>query len=213
MPSPSERSTVKRLPERASYDDDLIYAILDEALICHMAFTTDSGPVVIPTIHGRIGGTLYLHGSHASRMMRATEGEQVSISAAIIDGIVVARSAFSHSLNYRSVVLFGTPRLVSDPRERMLGFEAITEHVLPGRWPEARQPNEREDRGTRLLAIEIADASAKMRSGPPVDDVADLALDVWAGVIPVAMVPGTPEPAPDLRPAVAVPPSVIGYTS
>ena len=211
MTAPTDRSTVHRLPERASYDADLINQVLDEALICHMAFVTDDGPVVIPTIHARVGGTLYLHGSHASRMMRSTEDAHVSIAATIVDGIVAARSAFHHSLNYRSVVVFGSPRVVTDPDERTRAFEAITNHVLPGRWAEARQPNTKEDKGTKLLAIDITEASAKVRTGPPGDDIEDIATDIWAGVIPLAVTSGTPEPAPDLTPGIEIPPSVANY--
>ena len=213
MSEPSERSTVKRLPERGSYDVGLIHQVLDEALICHVAFATDRGPVAIPTIHARVGNTLYLHGSHASRMLRSTVDAQVSVAATIVDGIVAARSAFHHSLNYRSVVVFGAPRVVTDPDERMIAFEAITEHVLPGRWAEARQPNDKEDKGTKLLAIEITEASAKVRSGPPGDDIEDMALDIWAGVIPLSMTPGTPEPAPDLHAGIEIPESVSNYGS
>ena len=156
-PTPS-RSEVRRLPERGVYDTEAIYSILDEALICHLGFATDSGPVVIPTIHARAGGTLYLHGSHASRMMRSIPENEVCVTATIVDGIVAARSAFHHSMNYRSVVVFGTPRVVDDPEERMIAFEAVTEHVLPGRWAEARWPNEKEDKGTKLLALSIDEA-------------------------------------------------------
>ncbi|MFV2000400.1 MAG: pyridoxamine 5'-phosphate oxidase family protein [Acidimicrobiia bacterium] len=208
MTPPSERSTVKRLPERGTYDEDTINLILDEALICHMAFMTDRGPVVIPTIHARVGRVLYLHGSHASRMLRTAPGEQVSIAATIVDGIVAARSAFHHSLNYRSVVVFGAPRVVTDKKERLVAFEAITEHVLPGRWDEARRPNEKENTGTKVLALEISEASAKVRSGPPVDDEEDIALGIWAGVIPLSVTAGAAEPAPDLDPGIEVPPSV-----
>ncbi|GMQ97676.1 MAG: pyridoxamine 5'-phosphate oxidase family protein [Acidimicrobiia bacterium] len=208
MKQPSERSTVKRLPERGTYDQDTINQILDEALICHLAFVTDRGPVVIPTIHARIGRVLYFHGSHASRMLRTTPGEQVSIAATIVDGIVAARSAFHHSLNYRSVVVFGTPRVVTDKAERRAAFEAITNHVLPGRWDEARHPSDKEDAGTKLLAVDLDEASAKVRSGPPVDDEEDMALGIWAGVIPLSVTPGVPEPAPDVDPGIDIPPSV-----
>ena len=211
MDAPSDRSTVKRLPERGDYDQTTIHQVLDEALICHIAFVSDHGPVVIPTIHARVGDTLYLHGSHASRMMRTTVDMDVSVAATIVDGIVAARSAFHHSLNYRSVVVFGTPRVVDDPDERLVAFEAITEHVLPGRWSEARQPNDKEDRGTKLLALDITEASAKVRSGPPGDDDEDMGLDIWAGVIPLAVTPGTPEPAPDLAEDIDLPPSVENY--
>ena len=208
MEPTSPRSRVRRLPERARYDEPTIHRILDEAMICHVGFTTDEGPVVIPTIHARVGSTLYLHGSHASRLMRGTVGHQVSVAATIVDGIVAARSLFHHSLNYRSVVVFGSPRVVDDPDERMVAFRAITEHMLPGRWDEARRPSVKEDRSTRLLAIEIDEASAKVRSGPPGDDAEDMASGIWAGVIPVVTVAGTPEPAPDLEDGVEVPRSV-----
>lgn len=211
MSPQSERSTVNRLPERGAYDAETIYQILDEALICHLSFTTDDGPVVIPTIHARVGGTLYLHGSHVSRMMRSAGGQDVCIAATIVDGIVAARSAFHHSLNYRSVIVFGVPRDVTDSDERTAAFEAITEHVLPGRWDEARRPNKKENKGTKLLAIDINEASAKMRSGPPGDDDEDMALDIWAGVIPLRVRSDAPIPAPDLKDGVDVPPSVENY--
>ena len=213
MKSPSERAIVKRLPERGVYDKDTINRILDEALICHLAFATEHGPVAIPTIHARVGNVLYLHGSHSSRMMRSTVDSEVCVTATIVDGIVAARSAFHHSLNYRSVMVFGTPRVVDDPKERTRAFEAITNHVLPGRWDEARQPDEIEDKGTRLLTIDIDEASAKVRSGPPVDDEEDMNLGIWAGVIPLTMQAGVPIPAPDLEPGVDVSPSVTGYSA
>lgn len=211
MQPSSDRSTVRRLPERAEYDAAAIHEILDEALICHLSFTTESGPVVIPTIHARSGNTLYLHGSHASRMMRSAGGQDVCVAATIVDGIVAARSAFHHSLNYRSVVVFGVPRDVTDPDERNVAFAAITEHVLPGRWDEARRPNDKENKGTKLLAIDIDEASAKVRTGPPGDDDEDMQLDIWAGVIPLEITSGDAIPAPDLRSGIAVPPSVENY--
>lgn len=213
MTAPSERSTVKRLPERGSYDVETINRILDEALICHLGFSTPSGPVVIPTIHARIGAVLYLHGSPASRMLRSTVDTDVCVSATIVDGIVAARSAFHHSLNYRSVAVFGRPRVVTDPEERLAAFEAITNHVLPGRWDEARQPSLKEDKGTRLLAMDITEASAKIRTGPPIDDEDDMNLGIWAGVLPLSMQAGTAIPAPDLEDGVEVPPSVSGYSA
>ena len=211
MPEPTDRSRVRRLPERGRYDTETIHQVLDEALICHVSFVTDDGPVVIPTIHARVGNTLYLHGSHASRMMRSTVGEDVCVAATIVDGIVAARALFHHSLNYRSVVVFGTTRVVVDEDERMVAFEAITEHVLPGRWDEGRRPNTKEDKGTKLLAIEISEASAKVRTGPPGDDDEDLGSGIWAGVIPLATIAGPAIPAPDLEDGVDVPPSVSGY--
>ncbi|MCB1247473.1 MAG: pyridoxamine 5'-phosphate oxidase family protein [Acidimicrobiia bacterium] len=207
------RTEVRRLPERGVYDRGSIDAILDEALICHVGFTTDDGPVVIPTIHARCGDVLYLHGSPASRMLRTTPGTQVCVTVTLVDGIVAARSTFHHSMNYRSVVVFGEPRVVIDPHERRSAFEAITEHVLPGRWEEARHPNEREDRGTRLLALGISEASAKMRTGPPGDEPEDMDLDVWAGVIPIRSVAGTPIPAPDLTPGVELPEYIRRYVA
>lgn len=211
MEPASPRSAVRRLPERGRYDADTIHRILDEALICHVSFATETGSVVIPTIHARIGGVLYLHGSPASRMLRSTPGQEVCVAATIVDGIVAARSLFHHSLNYRSVVVFGTVRVVDDPDERIAAFKAITDHMLPGRWDEARQPSRNEDRGTRLIAVEIDEASAKIRSGPPGDDEEDLTTDVWAGVIPLSMVAGTPQPSPDLAPGIEAPASVRTY--
>ena len=211
MQENTPRSTVRRLPERGRYDADTIHRILDEAMICHISFVTDDGPVVIPTIHARVGDTLYLHGSHASRMMRGIVGEPVCVAATIVDGIVAARSLFHHSLNYRSVVVFGTPRVVTDADERTVAFRAVTEHLLPGRWDEARQPNVKEDKGTKLLAIQIDEASAKVRTGPPGDDEEDMDSGIWAGVLPLSTVAGEPIPSPDLEAGLEVPRSVRDY--
>jgi nitroimidazol reductase NimA-like FMN-containing flavoprotein (pyridoxamine 5'-phosphate oxidase superfamily) len=167
---------------------------------------------VIPTIHAREGDTLYLHGSPASRMLRLLKlGAPVSVTATIVDGVVVARALFHHSLNYRSVVVFGTPRLVDDPAERDVAFRAITEHILPGRWDEARRPNEKEDRGTLLVAVDVDEASAKVRTGPPGDDDEDYELDIWAGVIPLEIMAAQAIADPLLRPGVEVPESVRTY--
>ena len=201
----------RRLPERGVYDTDFIHSVIDEALICHVGFIAEHGPVVIPTIHARVGDTLYLHGSPASRMLRTTPGQPICVTITIVDGIVAARSTFHHSMNYRSAVIFGEPRIVDDPDERMVGFEAITEHVIPGRWADARHPNDKEDRGTKLLALAITEASAKVRSGPPGDDDEDMDLDVWAGVIPLRVTPGAPIPAPDLKPGVDIPGYIVDY--
>jgi nitroimidazol reductase NimA-like FMN-containing flavoprotein (pyridoxamine 5'-phosphate oxidase superfamily) len=211
MQPSSERTTVRRLPERGEYDREMIDQILDEALICHLAFTTDQGPFAIPTIHARRGDVLYLHGSPASRMLRTTVGQQVCVTATIVDGIVAARSAFHHSLNYRSAMVFGVPRVVEDSEERTAAFAAITNHVVPGRWDEARQPNEKENKATNLLALNIVEASAKVRTGPPGDDVDDMSLGIWAGVIPLAVQAGEPIPAPDLESGIGIPPSVATY--
>ncbi len=183
----SKRTEVRRLPERGDYDRDLINSILDEALICHVGFVSEQGyPVVIPTIHARSESTLYLHGSPASRMLRAVkEGADVCVTVTLIDSLVLARSVFHHSMNYRSVVVFGNPREVTDPNEKLRALEVITDHVVPGRWADARHPNDLESKGTTVLAIEIDEASAKTRSGPPGDDDEDYALPIWAGVVPV----------------------------
>lgn len=211
MKPPSARATVKRLAERGRYDEATVHQILDQAMICHVSFVTNDGPVVLPTIHARVGDILYLHGSPASRMLRSIDGDPVCVSATIVDGIVAARSLFHHSLNYRSVVVFGTARVVDDPGERLTAFRAITEHMLPGRWDEARTPSMKEDKGTKLLAITIDEASAKVRTGPPGDDEEDLSSEIWAGVIPLRTIAGPVVPSPDLTPGIDVPESVRRY--
>ena len=205
----SERTRVKRLPERGVYDRSALDAILDEALICHVGFVQDGQPFVIPTIHARVGDTLYLHGSPASRMLRLMkEGARVSVNATIVDGIVAARSVFHHSMNYRSAVVLGAARLVEDDGERLLAMEAITEHVLPGRWAEARGPNDVESKGTLLVAVPIEEFSVKERTGPPGDDEPDYELPIWAGVIPLSTVAGEPVPDPLLANGIEVDESV-----
>jgi hypothetical protein len=191
----TSRVTVRRLPERAVYDRAVIDAILDEALICHVGFVHDGHPFVIPTIHGRDGDRLYLHGSSASRMLRELgRGIPVCITVTLLDGIVLARSAFHHSMNYRCVVVLGTADEVRDRNEQLRALEVISEHVIPGRWAEVRHPNERELRQTRILRIGLDEASAKIRSGGPKDDEGDLALPVWGGVFPVQLVARAPLP-------------------
>ena len=188
------RTTVRRLPARGSYDSATIHAILDEALICHVAFVVDGQPFVIPTIHARVGETLYFHGSTASRMMRAmSSGAQVCVTVTLLDGLVLARSAFHHSMNYRSVVVLGVPREVTDAEEKLRALDAIVEHVVPGRSGDARKPNPSELRATMVGALEISEASAKIRTGGPVDDEDDYALPVWAGVVPLKLTAGEPE--------------------
>ena len=210
----TERTRIRRLSERGRYDRETIEEILDEALICHVGFVVDDMPYVIPTIHARVGSTLYFHGSPASRMLRLLEkGASVSATATIVDGLVVARALFHHSMNYRSAVVFGIPRLVDDSEERTVAFRAITEHVLPGRWDEARRPNPKEDKGTLLVAMPIDESSAKVRTGPPGDDDEDYELDIWAGVIPLTLSVGEPEPDPRLKPGVELPDSVQAYRS
>ena len=210
---PTERTRVRRLPERGAYDRATIDAILDEALICHLAWVTDEGyPRVIPTIHARVDDTLYVHGSTASRTLKGVkDGREVCVEATLLDGLVLARSAFHHSMNYRSVVVYGHPREVTDPGEKDRAQAALVDHVAHGRAAEARMPNERELDQTTILAIELAEVSAKVRTGPPKDDAEDLELPVWAGVLPLRLVPGEPEPAPDLRPGIHVPGYVADY--
>ena len=186
----TDRTRVRRLPKRGAYDLETIHAILDEALICHAGFVVDGMPVVIPTIHWRDGDVLYLHGSAASRMLRAMrDGVQACVTVTLLDGLVLARSAFHHSMNYRSVVIFGHARLVEDRQEMLRALDALVEHVVPGRAREVRAPNEKELKQTMVLAIPIEEASAKIRTGGPVDDEEDYALPVWAGVLPLALTP------------------------
>lgn len=197
---------VCRHPDRARYDRETIDAILDEALICHLGFITEGHPVVIPTIHVRVGNDLVLHGSPASRMMRALKaGAEVSIAATLLDGLVLARSVFHHSMNFRSVVLFGSGRVIDDPEEKLEAMRVFTEKILPGRWDDARRPTDKEFKGTLMVAVPIDAASAKVRSGPPADADEDIGLPIWAGVIPYALRPGGPIPAPDLPDGVEFP--------
>lgn len=210
---PSERARVGRLPERGAYDRPTIDAILDEALICHLAWVTDEGyPRVIPTIHARVNDTLYLHGSSASRTLRGIEdGREVCVAVTLLDGLVLARSAFHHSMNYRSVIVYGHPRSVTDPQEKLTAQRAIVDHVARGRAAEARMSNQRELDQTTFLAIAIEEASAKLRTGPPKDDEDDLDLPIWAGVLPMRLVPGEPEAAPDLRDGLQTPVYLTDY--
>lgn len=210
---PSERTRVRRLPERGAYDRPTIDAIIDEALICHLAWVTDDGsPRLIPTIHARVGDTLYVHGSTASRTLRGIgTGREVCVGITVLDGLVLARSAFHHSMNYRSVVVYGRPRVVVDAQEKDLAQRALVDHVAHGRAAEARMPNQRELDQTTIVAIPLEEVSAKVRTGPPKDDEEDLDLPVWAGVLPLTMAPGEPVPAPDLRTESAVPAYISRY--
>ncbi|HTG47262.1 MAG TPA: pyridoxamine 5'-phosphate oxidase family protein [Actinomycetota bacterium] len=209
--APSERAQVHRHPERADYDRATVERILDEALICHVAWTDDEGRArVLPTIQARVGDVLYLHGSRAARAWKAVAaGAEVCVVATIVDGLVLARSAFSHSMNYRSVVLYGRAREVTEPGELLEAARAITRHVLPGREDEARMPTTDEYRQTILFAIPIEEASAKIRTGPPKDDEEDLASSIWAGVLPLTTAAGTPEPSPDLAAGIEPPGYVL----
>jgi nitroimidazol reductase NimA-like FMN-containing flavoprotein (pyridoxamine 5'-phosphate oxidase superfamily) len=192
---PSKHTTVKRHPERGAYDRGTIDSILDEALICHLGFVVDGRPFVIPTIHARDGDILYVHGSPGSRMLRAAkEGVAVCVTVTLLDGLVLARSVYNHSMNYRSVVVLGRAHEVTDPDEKLRAMQRVVEHVVPGRWADARGPNAGEIKGTTILALPLDEASAKIRSGPPTDDDADLGLPVWAGVIPLGIEPSAPVP-------------------
>jgi nitroimidazol reductase NimA-like FMN-containing flavoprotein (pyridoxamine 5'-phosphate oxidase superfamily) len=203
----TERTTVKRLAKRGVYDRETVYAILDEALICHAGFIVDGAPVVIPTIHWREGDTLYFHGSAASRMLRSLrDGVEACVTVTLLDGLVIARSAFHHSMNYRSAVIFGTAREVTDREEKLRALDALVEHVLRGRSSEVRKANEKEQRQTMVLALPIEEASAKVRTGGPIDDDEDYDLPIWAGVVPISLTYG--EPVDDGRVKVRVPESV-----
>ncbi len=199
--SPTARTQVKRLPQRAVYDRDEIYAILDEGFVCHVAFVVDGQPYVIPTGYARRGDEIVIHGSPASRMLRILDGGcDVSVAVTLVDGFVLARSAFHHSLNYRSVVIVGKARMVSDPAEKLEALRALTNHIVAGRWDEVRQPNEQELKGTVVLALALGEASAKVRKGPPIDDDSDQTLPIWAGVVPIHTMAGAPEAVENLAP-------------
>lgn len=208
----TEKNRIHRLPGRGHYDRETIYPILDEALVCHVAFTVDDQPFVIPTIHARMGDTLVFHGAKSSRMLRHIQvGHPICVAVTLVDGLVFARSAFHHSMNYRSVVLFGTGALLESDSEKLQALEAISEHVAPGRWQQIRAPNPRELRATAAIAMPIDAASAKVRTGPPVDDEDDYDLPVWAGVLPLELQALQPEDDPRLATELAVPDDIASY--
>src|SRR5215472_4031954 len=210
--TPTARTQVKRSPKRGAYDHETVFKILDEAFVCHVGFVADGQPYVIPTNYGRSGETLYLHGSAASRMLRTlSEGIPVCVTVTLVDGLVLARSAFHHSVNYRSVVVFGTARLVVEPREKMEALRQFTEHIMKGRWEDIRQPSEQELKGTTVLALPLEEVSAKVRTGGPIDDEEDYALPMWAGVLPLPVTPATPIPDARLKAGTAIPPYMQGY--
>ncbi len=193
--APTERTQVKRLPKRGNYDRDTVYKILDSGIVCHVGFSVDGQPYVIPTNYGRAADILYIHGSAASRMLRTLgEGIPMCVTVTHLDGLVLARSAFHHSVNYRSVVILGTARLVEDPAEKREALRIFTEQVMKGRWDDVRQPTEQELKGTTVLSVALGEVSAKIRTGGPVDDEADYVLPVWAGVVPLQTIVKTPEP-------------------
>ena len=202
--SPTGRTTVRRLPKRAVYDKAEVYAILDEGFICHVGFAIDSQPYVIPTGYARLGDEIFLHGSAASRMLRALgDGLDVCVTVTLVDGFVLSRSAFHHSINYRSVVMMGRARVLSDPGEKIVAMRCFTNHILPGRWEEVRQPSEQELKSTLVLALPLEEVSAKVRKGPPIEDEGDIPRPTWAGVVPLRGQLGEPIPMDDLRAGVA----------
>lgn len=206
------RTQIKRLPQRGNYDRSLIHQILDEGLICHIGFVVEGQPFVIPTTYGRVDDRLYLHGSPASRMLRTLkQSVELCVTVTLLDGLVLARSAFHHSMNYRSVVIFGKAEIVEDAAEKMAALEAFTEHILPGRWSEVRPTTHQEVAGTLVLSLPINEASAKVRTGPPKDEEADYALPIWAGELPLRLVALAPIPDPQLSVAVDVPNSMQQY--
>ena len=204
--SVSPRTRLGRHRERGRTDRSELYAVLDAGLVCHLGVLVDGSPVVLPTGYGRIGDTLYLHGSVANRSLNAAiAGQPVCVTVTHLDGIVLARTVFSHSVNYRSAAIFGTARLITDDPERLRGLRAIVEQLAPGQWDTARTPNGKELAATAVLALPLGEASVKVRSGPPVDDPEDHKLGIWAGVLPVRMTFGEPEADPALPPGMAVP--------
>jgi uncharacterized protein len=210
--SPTERTRVVREPQRGVYDRETIYKILDEGMVCHVGFSVDEQPYVIPTLFARVGDAIYFHGSAASRMLRRVgEGINVCVTVTLTDGIVMARSIFNHSMNYRSVVALGKATPVDAPEEKVAALQAYSEKILPGRWNDARQPNEKELKATSVLRLPLTEASAKVRVGPPEDDAPDYALPVWAGVIPLRIVADAPIRDERCDPAIPVPSYAAHY--
>ncbi len=208
----TQRSTIKRIPKRGSRERELIYSILDEALVAHVGFISNNQPFVIPMAYGREGDRLYLHGSPVSRLLKTLErGVDVCFTVTILDALVVARSLFHHSMNYRSVVLFGKATLVASEGEKMKALKAFTEHMIPGRWQDARIPSERELKGTTVLSLPIEEGSAKVRTGQPQDDPQDYSLPVWAGELPLKLTVGIPIPDPQLRSGIEIPQNLVNY--
>ena len=209
----TDRTTITRHDERASYDRDTCNRILDEGMVAHVGFATDAGVTVIPTTYARIGDELFLHGAVASRWMSMFEkGHPVSVCVTLLDGLVLAQSAFSHSMNYRSVVAFGTAKLVTDDETKQKAFKAFVDHLIPDRWDDCRQPDRKETGATTVLSVAIDEASIKIRSGPPADAEKDLGEGHWTGVIPLALQPGSPEVDPAMDGEIATPDYVSNWT-
>ncbi len=208
----TQRTTLKRLPKRGSHEREVIDRILDEGFICHVGFVVDGQPFVIPTGYARVDDRLLIHGSQASRMLRALEkGIDVCVTVTLIDGLVLARSAFHHSMNYRSVVVFGRAAVIEAREEKLRALLALSEHIVPRRWNDVRDPNESELMQTTVLSLPLDEASAKIRSGPPLDDEEDYELPVWAGVVPLQMIAGPPIPDPRLPPGTEPPTYATQY--
>jgi nitroimidazol reductase NimA-like FMN-containing flavoprotein (pyridoxamine 5'-phosphate oxidase superfamily) len=203
--SSTPRTTLRRHHERGATDRTALYEVLDAGLICHFGVVADGDPVVLPTAYGRAGDTLYLHGSSANGAFWAADGQRVCVTVTHLDGLVAARSVFSHSVNYRSAVIFGTAAIVMDEDERWQALRLITDHLIPGRWAAARQPTKKEMAATAVLSLPLAEASVKIRTGGPGDEPADHDLDVWAGVLPVALTFGEPVPDSALRAEIPLP--------
>ena len=207
----TERTRVRRLPERATYDRATVHAILDEGFLCHVGFVVDGQPYVIPTGYARVGDTVFLHGSTGSRL-GLRPGMDVCVTVTLVDVLVLARSACHHSMNYRSVMAIGRTRPVTDPGEKEVALRALVEHIVPGRSDEVRGGDLRELAATAVLALPLAEVSAKVRTGPPQDDEPDYALPIWAGVLPLALTPGEPAPDPVLDPSIPAPAHVVSWS-
>lgn len=208
----TDRTKLKRLPKRGHFDRETVYAILDEGFICHVGFAVDGQPFVIPTGYARVGDKLYIHGSQASRMLRSlSHGLDACVTVTIVDGLVLARSAFHHSMNYRSVLVLGRATIVDDAKEKYEALLALSEHIIRGRWKDVREPNEQEMVQTTVLCLPMAEASAKIRTGPPLDDEEDYALPMWAGIVPLKLVAGEPINDPRLPAGIPVPDYAAHY--
>lgn len=208
----TERTKLKRLPKRGHFDRETVYSILDEGFICHVGFVMDGQPFVIPTGYARAGDKLYVHGSQASRMLRnLANGLDACVTVTLLDGLVLARSAFHHSMNYRSVLVFGHATIVDEPSEKMAALLALSEHIIRGRWADVREPTDQEMKQTTVLCLPLEEASAKIRTGPPLDDEEDYALPIWAGVLPLKLVAGEPVKDPLLTAEVPVPDYATNY--
>lgn len=210
---PTDRTRVVREPQRAVYDRETVYRILDEGFLCHIGFVANGQPFVIPTSYGRKEAHLYIHGSAASRMLRnLKDGIPMCVTVTLLDGLVLARSVFNHSMNYRSVVILGTAVLVDDPQEKLSALHSLSEHIIPGRWQDSRQPNEKELKATSVLRLPIEEFSAKVRTGPPIDDEEDYAFPTWAGVLPLETTLGDPISDPGLDPKRSLPEYLKHYS-